>query len=387
MTFDTRQSVPLTMLMAAQALSLRSMNVQAQASIDYKNDANKALVHLIKGLPYFLHHDDAHHKKEREHSFVNEYKQGELTLKTLGRDAYDTNNDLKTRPILLVPSFINSSQIFDLTLENSFMLRLLNNGFEPVLLDWGELTQDRKYQSLETMISDRLVHAIEFLASRSPCQHIDIIGYCLGGTLVSAASPLINKYVTNRIFIASPWNFDPDINALSKLILKHQDEVTTYCKKTSIIPSSFVQSLFMMHDPHKYIDKYMSMDFETDDIQKLDTFIETENWLNSCPDIPSYLTHQIIQDLYINNKTHHQTWNLFDKHNIFKANCERGVGKDLILAGHNDHIVSPQSALDIKRILPHADAHVLKCGHIGLLASRKNTIKVIDIITKFINDS
>lgn len=65
--------------------------------------------------------------------------------------------------MLLVPSMINRSRILDLTEEQSFTRWLAGQGFDVYLLDWGEPCADQHMKTLEGVLYERLVPAIDFV--------------------------------------------------------------------------------------------------------------------------------------------------------------------------------------------------------------------------------
>jgi polyhydroxyalkanoate synthase subunit PhaC len=91
------------------------------------------------------------------------------------------------RPLLIVPPCINKYYILDLQPENSFVRHAVNEGHTVYLMSWRNPMQQQAHLTWDDYIEEgtiRAVHVVEEISSR---KRINILGFCVGGTMISTA--------------------------------------------------------------------------------------------------------------------------------------------------------------------------------------------------------
>ncbi|MDX1924357.1 MAG: class I poly(R)-hydroxyalkanoic acid synthase [Rickettsiaceae bacterium] len=91
-------------------------------------------------------------------------------------------------PIFVVPPWINKYYILDLGKENSFIKYLVDLGFQVYLVSWVNPGPKLAHKSFENYLKEGIDEPLEFLKKKFGYDKLNIIGYCIGGTLASCAA-------------------------------------------------------------------------------------------------------------------------------------------------------------------------------------------------------
>ena len=100
------------------------------------------------------------------------------------------------RPLLIVPPCINKFYILDLQAENSFVRYAIEQGHTVFLISWRNPLPDASDQesfgnieqaSWDDYLSNGPLTALEVVSQISKADKINTLGFCVGGTLLSAA--------------------------------------------------------------------------------------------------------------------------------------------------------------------------------------------------------
>lgn len=152
---------------------------------------------LVKGLHNMLEDIDRGDGKLRismtdEHAF----ELGENIAATDGQVVYE--NDLmqliqyapvtKTvfeTPILITPAWINKYYVLDLRAQNSLVKWLTDQGHTVFMISWVNPHEGQAGKGFDDYLAEGPLAALDVIETITGCEHISVMGYCLGGTLVS----------------------------------------------------------------------------------------------------------------------------------------------------------------------------------------------------------
>ncbi len=90
------------------------------------------------------------------------------------------------RPLLIVPPWINKFYILDLKPENSFIKWAVEQGLTVFVISWVNPDQRLAEKSFEDYMTDGIYAALDGIKAACGEEEVNIIGYCLGGTLTGA---------------------------------------------------------------------------------------------------------------------------------------------------------------------------------------------------------
>ncbi|KAA0970735.1 class I poly(R)-hydroxyalkanoic acid synthase [Aureimonas fodinaquatilis] len=107
------------------------------------------------------------------------------------------------RPILICPPWINRFYILDLTPEKSFIAWLVDQGHTVFVISW--INPDLRHADKDWLsyIDEGLVFALDTIAKATRETEVNAIGYCVGGTLLSAGMALLKRRGDTRIQTAT----------------------------------------------------------------------------------------------------------------------------------------------------------------------------------------
>jgi polyhydroxyalkanoate synthase len=323
---------------------------------------------ILTGLHSYHHHP--YKRVDKLEPLTCVWQSGEVRL--LQAKATSQKDQSEKAPIFIIPSFINGSEILDLTEERSLIRWLAAQGHECYLLDWGDLTQDAQGTSLSDLIMQRLIPAFTHVSQSHDPPPV-IMGYCLGGNFAIALAALKNTEFSKLILLATPWDFHHVDNRLRPLLLNAENNVKTRADRDSAITTDYLQSLFVQTDLKQSAKKYAYFGGLEQDTTEAQQFVATEDWVNGGQPIPAKLINECIGIFYKDNVTMNNQWHIDGDEGgtnslINLANISTPV---LIFAPLNDSIVPHASSTALAPFLKQAQCVDVDTGHIGMLVGRR----------------
>ncbi|HVH78234.1 MAG TPA: class I poly(R)-hydroxyalkanoic acid synthase [Stellaceae bacterium] len=103
------------------------------------------------------------------------------------------------RPLLIIPPWINKFYILDLRPENSFIRWAVNQGHTVFVISWVNPDERLSGKSFENYMKEGPLAALDAMAAATGEKEANVIGYCLGGTLLSATLAYMTARRDRRI--------------------------------------------------------------------------------------------------------------------------------------------------------------------------------------------
>ncbi|HWB50267.1 MAG TPA: class I poly(R)-hydroxyalkanoic acid synthase [Stellaceae bacterium] len=103
------------------------------------------------------------------------------------------------RPLLIIPPWINKFYILDLRPENSFIRWAVGQGHTVFVISWVNPDQHLSGKSFEDYMKEGPLAALDAMAAATGEKTANVIGYCLGGTLLSATLAYMTAKRDRRI--------------------------------------------------------------------------------------------------------------------------------------------------------------------------------------------
>ena len=98
-----------------------------------------------------------------------------------------TTKDVFERPLMLVPPCINKFYLMDLEPENSFVRFALDQGHTVFMVSWRNVKEPQQNLTWDDYLEMGIIQAIEVVQEISKSKKINILGFCVGGTIVTSA--------------------------------------------------------------------------------------------------------------------------------------------------------------------------------------------------------
>jgi polyhydroxyalkanoate synthase subunit PhaC len=91
------------------------------------------------------------------------------------------------RPMLFVPPCINKYYILDLQPDNSLIRYLVSQGHRMFVMSWRNPDESIADKTWDDYIEDAAIRAIAEVQAISGSQQLDVMGFCVGGTILATA--------------------------------------------------------------------------------------------------------------------------------------------------------------------------------------------------------
>lgn len=297
----------------------------------------------------------------REHPKII-WREGETSLRV-----YRSSVPQTRARILIMPSLINGYEIVDLYKDRSFAQYMASQGFDVLIIDWGDLKQDADLCDFNSIITKRVRSIFDFIKTDNDLPIMGV-GYCMGGILLAASDILYPDFFAALSFIATPWDFHQHVQGnFAEHLLNWAKDGLPKIKTIDYVPADWLQMIFMGVDPSQIARKFSAFDDMNIDEDKARIFIEVENWLNGGADIPSPLLIESVTKWYVNNEIYKGVWEIggykIDARSITKP-CH-------VTIPQKDRIVPPSSAEAICQQLSKVSILKADTGHISLMMGRE----------------
>src|SRR5262249_16931586 len=124
------------------------------------------------------------------------FKIGENIAVTPGKVVYQNDliqliqynpatEEVKRRPLLIIPPWINKYYILDLRPRNSYIKFAVDQGHTVFVISWVNPNEKLGAKSFEDYMFEGPLAALDAMEKATGEREANVIGYCLGGTLLA----------------------------------------------------------------------------------------------------------------------------------------------------------------------------------------------------------
>ena len=271
-------------------------------------------------------------------------------------------------PILVIYALINKPFILDLQPNRSVIRRLLEAGFDVYLIDWNEPSRLDQHLTLDDYVNRYIDNCVDEVRERSGQDAINVLGYCMGGTMSTMYAALHPEKVRNLGLMAAGLCFD-DTGGVLELWGDEEffspDELrATYGNA----PAEMLDVGFALMDPvSNYVSKYVRLYDNLDNDDFVANFGRMERWLSEGIDVAGATFAQFVEDIYQDNKLYENELYLGGEH-VDLANIDMPV---LQITGKYDHLIPSATSKPFNDVIASEDTAIIEypTGHIGLSVS------------------
>ena len=249
--------------------------------------------------------------------------------------------------VLFIPSLINPPSVLDMG-ERSLLRWLAAQGRRVLLLDWGWPGPDRTDLSVAGHVEQVALPLLRGLG-----EPVDLVGYCLGGTMALAAAQ--SGPVRSVATLAAPWHFNGFPNDAREKITALWAGVEPAVQSLGVLPMEVLQSAFWSLDPARTVAKFE--DFARLEGDAARTFVMLEDWANDGPPVAGAAAREMFEGLFRDDLSGSGRWHV--------------AGEIVDPAALRVPLLNIVSTTD--RIVPHATAPQagerldLALGHVGMV--------------------
>ncbi|GGD03177.1 class I poly(R)-hydroxyalkanoic acid synthase [Aquisalinus flavus] len=209
---------------------------------------------------------------------MNYFKVGENLAMTPGKVVYQndlmqliqyapTTDDVATRPMLIIPPWINKFYILDLQPDTSLIRWLVAQGRTVFVVSWVNPGSDLAHKSFADYMHEGIFDALEAIEKATGENQVDTIGYCIGGTLLGCTLAYMAAKKDERIQSATFFTAQMDFREAGELLLFIDDQQIANLEKQidaagGVMEASAMSKTFNMLRPvdliwSVYIDNYL----------------------------------------------------------------------------------------------------------------------------------
>ncbi|MFC6961402.1 alpha/beta fold hydrolase [Halocatena marina] len=218
-------------------------------------------------------------------------------------------------PILIIYALINKPFILDLQPDRSVVRRLLEEGHDVYLIDWNEPSRLDSVLTLDDYVNRYIQNCVKEICRRSGRDSINILGYCMGGTMSAMYAALHPEKVNALGLMAAGLCFEDTGGILELWGDEEYYDPNDLTETFGNVPAEMLDVGFALMDPiSNFISKYVRLydNLENEDFVK--NFARMERWLSDGIDVAGETYVQFLQDIYQENKLYKNEMYIGDKH-------------------------------------------------------------------------
>jgi polyhydroxyalkanoate synthase len=272
-------------------------------------------------------------------------------------------------PMLLFLGLVGRSYVLDLYPGNSMVEKLLQEGFDVFLLDWGVPDAAEGDHTLDTYLDDYLVRAVTHVRRVAGSEDITMLGYCMGAMMAMLLLGSRDDVPVRNLILLTPpcdWEHGPPA---AKVIQEGRLQPSELIDETTgVVPSSVLRAFFKLRKPTSDLVQYVTL---WENLWR-DEYIEghraTAQWVWDLVPIAGPAFCQLAVDYVRDNGLMTGTARVAGR----PVRLDRITMPTLIVRADRDDIVPPGSSAPVKGMLGSDDVEQVDvaAGHAGAFMGR-----------------
>lgn len=283
-------------------------------------------------------------------------------------------------PVLVSFAMLNRHDVLDLQQDRSLMKKLLMEGLDVYIMDWGYPTKADRYLSMEDYIDGYMNDAVDFVRKRHGVKSIHKMGICQAGTYSMIYASLYPEKLKTLTTYVAPFDFS-DASCMLYKWTKHID-VDTMVDSLGVIPGEMLDNAFGMLKPSMNISKYFGVMDSLGDKGKLLNFLRMEHWKSDLPAISGEMYRKYIKDLFRDNLLIKGEMELGGR----KIDLKNMTVPFLNVYATEDNIIPNSSTLAVMSKIGSKDKkeYAFPGGHIGVFVGAKSQKELAPAVAKWV---
>lgn len=272
-------------------------------------------------------------------------------------------------PVLVSFAIMNRHDVLDLQPDRSLIKKLLDEGLDIYIMDWGYPKKQHRYLTMEDYILGFMNDAVDFVRKTTGNKKIHKMGICQGGTFSAIYASIFPEKLQSLTTYVAPYDFSGNECMLYRWT-KDLDIDAMIDANNGLVKADMIDNGFAMLKPSANISKYIGlMDTMTDEA-KLMNFLRMEKWKADCPDQAGEMFRKYIKDLWQGNKLIKGEFEL-GKH---KVNLKNATMPFLNIYATDDNIIPNSSTIPVNEVIGSKDKEMYPFpgGHIGVFVGARS---------------
>ena len=143
-----------------------------------------------------------------------------------------TTEKVHEKPLLIFPPWINKFYILDLRPENSFIRWAVGQGYTVFVASWVNPDRKLAQKTFEDYMREGIFAALDAVTAATGVEKVNTIGYCIGGTLLSATLAYMAATGDERVNSATFFAAQADFSEAGDLQIFIDDEQLESMRQT-----------------------------------------------------------------------------------------------------------------------------------------------------------
>jgi polyhydroxyalkanoate synthase len=269
---------------------------------------------------------------------------------------------VRTRPLLIVPPFINKYYILDLQPQNSFVRYALDQGLQVYLLSWRNAGETERMLTWDDYVRLGVLDAIDVALEISGSRSLNALGFCVGGTLLATALSVIDRpaRVASLTLLATMLDFT-DVGDIAVYVDRdYVEETQRRYAHGGIVPGAQIAAAFASLRASELVWPFVVNGYLKGETPPAFDLLA---WNSDSANLPGPLFAWYLRNMYLDNA-------LREPRRLRVAGREVDLGRlrlpSYVLATHADHIVPWTSAYASAGLLAGRIEFVLGAsGHVA----------------------
>jgi polyhydroxyalkanoate synthase subunit PhaC len=274
-------------------------------------------------------------------------------------------------PVVFIYALVNRPYILDLKTGRSVVANFVERGFDTYLVDWGVPLAADRHLTLDDYINGYMANVVDYVCERTGAPQVNVLGYCMGGTMSAMFTALRPQRVKNLILLAAPIDFSTKDGLLNIWTRPENFDVDKFVDAFGNCPPEFLQAIFQLLRPvGNMIQKPITFYERMDDDQFVVDLMTTESWINDNIPVPGEVYREFVKYLYQKNLLT-QNQMPVGKHIV---NLKRITCPVLNIMADADDLVPCSQGMPFTELVSSKDRKTLLLngsGHIGLAIGGK----------------
>lgn len=213
-----------------------------------------------------------------------------------------TTRTVHQTPLLIIPPFINKYYIMDLTEEKSQVRWLVAQGHSVFMVSWVNPDASHRDVTFEDYVQEGVLRAMDAVEQATGEHELNVIGYCVGGTLLAIALAHLKMINDNRVksstFFATLLDFSDPGEIGAYINEQMVQALETYIDKVGYYDGRFIALSYSSLKENNLIWSYFVNNYlKGEQPMPFDLLY----WNSDSTNLPAAMYQYYLREIYINN--------------------------------------------------------------------------------------
>ena len=259
-----------------------------------------------------------------------------------------STEEVHKRPLLIIPPWINKFYILDLNEEKSFIKWAVAQGFTVFVVSWVNPNEKLAAKKFDDYMLDGILKAVDAVIKATGEPKINAIGYCIGGTLLSATLGYMAQKKDKRINSATLFTTQVDFeNAGDLKVFVDEEQLQALERRMAekgFLEGKSMASTFNFLRSNDLIWSYVVNNYL---LGKEPFPFDLLYWNSDSTRMPAAMHSYYLRECYLNNTLSHGEMTL----NGVKIDLSKSKVPIYNLAARDDHIAPLPSTFLVGKFL------------------------------------